>query len=143
MTSTKGLSSHSKAAGEGSQRLCLRPVPLQVEPAQQVVPIVSLPGRSARHEKVYPLCGNRADAASTQEPQIVTISLARDVPALGFSFFGKAALWGMVPPKLDSKKKGKLKWNLRGWGNVDATQKWLKHVHARASPNLHRSATRI
>jgi hypothetical protein len=58
-------------------------------------------------------------------------------------FFRKAALWGMVPPELDSKKKGKLKWNLRGSDNVDATQKWLKHAHARASPNLHRSATRI
>jgi hypothetical protein len=50
--------SDSKAAGfRGRQRLCLRPVPLQVEPAEQVVPIISLPGRSVRHKEHIPPCG--------------------------------------------------------------------------------------
>jgi hypothetical protein len=57
------LARHKRAASKtakpsalrGRQRLCLRPVPLQVEPAEQVVPIISLPGRSVRPKKHIPV----------------------------------------------------------------------------------------
>jgi hypothetical protein len=66
------------ALGE-SQRLCLRPVPLQVEPAEQVVLIVSLPGRSVRHEKYIPARKPSRPGFHSGTTQIVTISLACDV----------------------------------------------------------------
>jgi hypothetical protein len=52
----RGASKTAKpSALRGRQRLCLRPVPLQVEPAEQVVPIISLPGRSVRPKKHIPV----------------------------------------------------------------------------------------